>query len=170
MSIASTAAIRGALQRRRASFQAGMTLLELIISCSILLILSSMALPVARQTIVREKEKRLRQNLWEIRGAIDHYKELSDQRKLRPGIGKHGYPPDLETLVNGVPLADARSGGKSIRFLRRIPEDPMTRRAEWGLRAAEDEKGSLNWSGKDVFDVYSKSTGASMDGSKYSDW
>jgi general secretion pathway protein G len=162
--------IRNVLYRHPTSRQAGMSLLELIISCSLLLILSSMALPIARNTIVREKEKRLRQNLREIRDAIDRYKELTDQRKLRPGIGKYGYPPDLETLVKGVPLGDARSEGKSIRFLRRIPEDPMTGRADWGLRAAEDEKGSASWSGKDVFDIYSKSAGTAADGSKYSDW
>ena len=162
--------IRGPLLPRRTLPQAGMTLLELIISCSILLILSSMALPVARRSIVREREKHLRQSLREIRDAIDRFKELSDQRKLRPGIGKYGYPPDLETLVKGVPLATTGSQGKSIRFLRRIPEDPMTGSADWGLRAAEDEKDSQSWSGKDVFDVYSKSTGTSADGSRYSAW
>ena len=167
---ASLTLIRNNSPRRRTSSQAGMSLLELIISCSILLILSSMALPVARYAIVGGKEKHLRQNLREIREAIDRFKELSDQRKLRLGLGKYGYPPDLETLVKGVPLASTQGEAKSIRFLRRIPEDPMTGRADWGLRAAEDEKDSLNWSGKDVFDVYSKSTGTAMDGTRYSEW
>ena len=155
---------------RQATYQSGMSLLELIISCSVLLILSSMALPVAKYTIVREKEKRLRQNLREMRDAIDRFKQLSDQRKLRPGIGSYGYPPDLETLVKGVPLASTSAQGKTIRFLRRIPEDPMTGRAEWGLRAVQDEKDSQNWGGKNVFDVYSKSTATAADGSRYSDW
>jgi general secretion pathway protein G len=129
-----------------------------------------MALPIARYTIVREKEKLLRHNLREIRSAIDRYKELSDQQKLRPGVGRFGYPPDLDTLVKGVPLAQTQPGGKTIRFLRRIPEDPMTGRADWGLRAVQDEKDASNWGGKDVFDVYSVSRGTAMDGSRYSDW
>jgi len=161
--------ISGDFPSGRLSSQTGMTLIELIITCSILLILSSMALPVARYTIVREKEKLLRQHLREIRDAIDRFKQLSDERKL-PGAGKFGYPPDLETLVKGVPLADTPGQVKTIRFLRRIPVDPMTGRADWGLRAAEDEKNALSWSGKDVFDVYSKSTAIAIDGSRYFDW
>jgi general secretion pathway protein G len=147
-----------------------MTLLELIIACSILMILSSMALPVARFTVMRQREKELRQALLDMRTAIDKYKELADQQKIRVEIGTQGYPKDLATLVKGVPLGGVGTAGKSIRFLRRIPVDPMTGQADWGLRAVEDDPDSTTWSGKNVFDVYSRSTGTGMDGTKYSDW
>jgi general secretion pathway protein G len=152
------------------SAQAGMTLLELIIACTILLILSSMALPVARFTVIREREKELRYDLREMRNAIDKYKDLADQQKIRVEVGSEGYPPDLDTLVKGVALGGSGAGGKNIRFLRRVPVDPMTGRAEWGLRSVQDDPDSSSWGGKNVFDVYSKSTGTALDGTKYSDW
>jgi general secretion pathway protein G len=152
------------------SAQAGMTLLELIIACTILLILSSMALPVARFTVIREREKELRYDLREMRNAIDKYKDLADQQKIRVEVGSEGYPPDLDTLVKGVALGGSGAGGKNIRFLRRVPVDPMTGRAEWGLRSVQDDPDSNSWGGKNVFDVYSKSTGTALDGTKYSDW
>ncbi len=158
--------------RRRSPSQAGMTLLELIISCAILLILSTAALPIARWTAYRERERELRRDLISMREAIDRYKDLADRGQIRVDALTGGYPPDLETLVKGVPLAGAAAGaqGKKIRFLRSIPIDPMTKQADWGLRAVEDDADSTNWSGKDVFDVYSKSTATAMDGTKYSDW
>ena len=145
-----------------------MTLLELILTCAILLILSSAALPIAKYSVIREREGELRHNLLEIRDAIDRYKDASDHNQIRVEIGSEGYPPDLETLVKGVQLGN--SGDKRIRFLRKIPVDPMTGRAEWGLRAVQDDPDSRQWGGKNVFDIYSKSTGTAMDGTKYSDW
>lgn len=150
--------------------EAGMTFLELIIACAILLILSSAALPIARYTAVRQRETELRRDLREMREAIDRYKETADRNLIRVEVGTAGYPPDLETLVKGVPLAGNGAVGKSIRFLRSIPVDPTTGNADWGLRSASDDGDSQNWGGKNVFDVYSKSTGIAMDGTKYSDW
>jgi len=150
--------------------QAGMTLLELIIACTILLILSSMALPVARFTVIREREKELRYDLREMRNAIDKYKDLADQQKIRVEVGSEGYPPDLDTLVKGVAVGGTGAAGKNIRFLRKVPVDPMTGHAEWGLRSVQDDPDSSSWGGKNVFDVYSKSTGTALDGTKYSDW
>lgn len=145
-----------------------MTLLELILTCAILLILSSLALPIAKYAVLREKEGELRHNLLEIRDAIDRYKDAADHRQIRVEIGSEGYPPDLETLVTGVQLGN--NGDVKIRFLRKIPVDPMTGLADWGLRAVQDEPDSTQWGGKNVFDVYSKSRGTAMDGTKYSDW
>jgi len=145
-----------------------MTLLELIIACSILLILSSAALPIARYSLVRQKESELHRNLREIRTAIDRYKDLADRNQIRVEVGSEGYPPDLETLVNGVQLG--ASSDRKIRFLRRIPVDPITGRAEWGLRAVQDDPDSTSWGGKNVFDVYSKSTGTALDGTRYAEW
>jgi len=152
------------------SAQTGMTLLELIIACTILLILSSMALPVARFTVIREREKELRYDLREMRNAIDKYKDLADQQKIRVEVGSEGYPPDLDTLVKGVALGGTGAAGKNIRFLRRVPVDPMTGRPDWGLRSVQDDPDSNSWGGKNVFDVYSKSSGTALDGTKYSDW
>jgi len=156
----------------QAHMQAGLTLLELILTCGILLILSSVALPIARYAVVREKEAVLRHNLDEIRDAIDRYKDAADHQAIRVDPGTEGYPPDLQTLVTGVKLGSGigNSGDKKIVFLRKIPIDPMTGRADWGLRAVQDDPDSTQWSGKDVFDVYSQSTGTAMNGTKYSDW
>jgi general secretion pathway protein G len=147
---------------------AGMTLLELIISCSILLILSSMALPIFRYTVIREKESELRYDLRTMKDAIDRYKELAEQHKFQTQVGSDNYPPDLETLVTGVQLGAGND--KKLRFLRKVPVDPMTGRADWGLRSTGDDSDSTIWGGKNVFDVYSKSTGTALDGTKYSDW
>lgn len=145
-----------------------MTLLELIIASFILMILSSAALPILKYTVIRQKEAELRRDLREMKDAIDRYKDAADRNQIRVEIGSEGYPPDLETLVKGVPLG--ASGDRTIRFLRRIPVDPMTGRAEWGLRAVQDDPDSTSWGGTNVFDVYSKSTGTALDGTKYSDW
>jgi general secretion pathway protein G len=157
-------------RKARDSAQAGMSLLELIVACTILLILSSMALPIAKFTVIREREKELRLDLREMRGAIDKYKDLADQQKIRVELGSEGYPPDLDTLVKGVAVGGSGAAGKNMRFLRRVPVDPMTGRAEWGLRSVQDDPDSTSWGGKNVFDVYSKSTGTALDGTKYSDW
>ena len=154
--------------RRRLSSEAGMTLLELIIACSILVVLSSAALPVARFSILHRKEEELHRGLREMRDAIDRYKDLADQHLIRTELGSENYPPDLETLVNGVQLGT--SGDRKIRFLRKIPVDPMTGRAEWGLRAVQDDPDSTSWGGKNVFDVYSKSQATTSDGTRYADW
>jgi general secretion pathway protein G len=156
------------IQRRPFPFEAGMTLLELIIACAILLILASAALPIAKYTIIRQKEAELRRDLREMKDAIDRYKDAADRNQIRVEIGSEGYPPDLETLVKGVQLG--AGSDRKIRFLRKIPVDPMTGRAEWGLRAVQDDPDSTSWGGKNVFDVYSKSTATALDGTKYSDW
>jgi general secretion pathway protein G len=143
----------------------GFTLIELIVATAILAILTSMALPLARITIKREKEKELRFDLWQMRDAIDRYKDAADRGAFQIKVGSQGYPPDLDTLVNGVDV-----GGKKLRFLRRIPVDPMTGKAEWGLRSMQDDPDSDSWSGDDVFDVYTKSQGSALDGTKYREW
>ena len=156
------------LKSRRRNPEAGMTLIELIIACSILVILASAALPVARYSIVRTKENELHADLREMRDAIDRYKDLADRNLIRVEVGSEGYPPDLETLVKGVQVG--ASADKKIRFLRKIPVDPITGRAEWGLRAVQDDYDSNSWGCKYVFDVYSKSQATAIDGTKYSDW
>lgn len=163
-----TVRIRRPSNPQRASSQEGMTLLELILACAILLILSSAALPIAKYSVIRQREAELHQDLREMRDAIDRYKDAADRNLIRVEIGSEGYPPDLETLVKGVQLG--ASSDKKIRFLRKIPIDPMTGHAEWGLRAVQDDADSTSWGGKNVFDVYSKSTGTALDGTKYSDW
>ncbi|HVS88866.1 MAG TPA: type II secretion system protein [Candidatus Acidoferrum sp.] len=156
------------IPRRRLSFEAGMTLLELIIACSILVILSTAALPAARFSIMHRKEVELHRDLREMRDAIDRYKDLADRNLIRVEVGSEGYPPDLETLVKGVQLG--ASSDRKIRFLRSIPVDPMTGHAEWGLRAVQDDPDSTSWGGKNVFDVYSKSQATASDGTHYADW
>jgi general secretion pathway protein G len=156
--------------KRLLSPDAGMTLLELIIACAILLVLASAALPIARFTIVRQREAELHYDLRDMRKAIDRYKDYADRGMLRIEVGSEGYPPDLETLAKGVALGGAGAAGKTVRFLRKIPVDPMTGRAEWGLRSVQDDPDSNSWGGKNVFDVYSKSSGTALDGTKYSDW
>jgi general secretion pathway protein G len=143
----------------------GFTLIELIVATAILALLTTMALPLARLTIKREKEKELRFDLWQMRDAIDRYKDVADRGAIQIKLGSQGYPPDLDTLMNGIDI-----GGKKVRFLRRIPVDPMTGKAEWGLRAVQDDPDSDSWSGDDVFDVYSKSGGTALDGTKYKEW
>ena len=144
----------------------GFTLLELIVAATILSILTMMALPLARVTIQREREKELRQALWEMRDAIDRYKDAVDRGMFQPKVDSGGYPPDLETLVKGVEA----QGGKKIRFLRSIPVDPMTKSKEWGMRSMQDDPDSDSFGGQSVFDVYTKSTGTGLDGTKYKDW
>ena len=155
-------------QRRLTSSQHGMTLLELIVACSILMILSSAALPIAKYSIVHKKEELLRYELRQMKDAIDRYKDLADTNKIRVEVGSEGYPPDLDTLVKGVKLG--AGDDKRIRFLRKIPVDPMTGQADWGLRCVSDDADSTSWCGKNVFDVYSKSQGTASDGTRYATW
>jgi general secretion pathway protein G len=143
----------------------GFTLLELIIASSILVVLSTMAVPLARLTIQREKERMLRADLWEMRDAIDRYKDAADRNLFQTKVDSQNYPPDLETLVKGVDVQ-----GKKVRFLRQIPVDPMTGTKEWGLRSMQDDPDSDSWGGQSVFDVFTKSQGTGLDGSKYKDW
>jgi general secretion pathway protein G len=157
------------IQRNRTNSEAGLTLLELILACAILMILSSAALPVARFTIVHKKEELLRYRLREMKDAIDRYKDLADSNKIRVEVGSEGYPPDLETLVKGVKVGGA-GDDKKIRFLRHVPVDPMTGRADWGFRCVSDDPDSTSWCGKNVFDVYSKSQATASDGTRYADW
>jgi general secretion pathway protein G len=145
-----------------------MTLLELIIACSILMILASAALPLARVTLKRQREAELHRAVIEMRTAIDRYKDASDKNQIQVQAGTEGYPPDLKTLVDGVQLAGAPD--RHVRFLRRIPRDPMTGNTEWGMRSVQDDADATSWGGQDVFDVYSKSIGTALDGTKYSDW
>jgi general secretion pathway protein G len=143
----------------------GLTLVELIVTVAILSVLASAAIPVARFQVKRQNERFLRYDLWMMRDAIDHYKDAADKNAFQIKLDSQGYPPDLETLVNGVDVQ-----GKKVRFLRRIPVDPMTGKAEWGLRSMQDDPKSDSYGGQSVFDVYSKSTGTALDGTKYSDW
>jgi general secretion pathway protein G len=152
----------------RGPSEKGMTLLELIIACAILMILSSAALPIARFTIVHRKEELLRYDLRQMKDAIDRYKDLADSNKIRVEVGSEGYPPDLDTLVKGVKLG--AGDDKKIRFLRRIPVDPMTGQSDWGLRCVSDDPDSTSWCGKNVFDVYSKSQATASDGTRYANW
>ena len=143
----------------------GFTLVEMIAAITILMILTGMAVPLARVTIKRERERELRHDLWQLRDAIDRYKDAADRGAFQIKIGSEGYPPDLDTLVEGVDVS-----GKKLKFLRHIPVDPMTGSAEWGMRSMQDDPTSDSWDGNNVFDVYTKSTGTALDGSKYKDW
>ena len=148
-------------QKRRQGF----TLIELIVATAILVVLTGLAIPMARVAIKREREHELRQALWQMRDAIDRYKDAADRGAFQIKVGSEGYPPDLESLVKGVDV-----GGKKLRFLRKIPEDPMTGGTEWGLRSMQDDPDSDSWGGQNVFDVFTKSQGEGLDGTKYKDW
>ncbi len=143
----------------------GFTFIELIVAMTILMILTAAAVPVVRVGIQRNKERELRRDLWEMRDAIDRYKDAADRGAFQVKADSNGYPPDLDTLVKGVD-----SNGKKIRFLRHIPVDPMTGKTEWGLRSMQDEPDSDSWGGQDVFDVYTKSEGTALDNTKYKNW
>ena len=151
--------------RARRGRESGLTLVELIVTVAILSILASAAIPVARFEYKRQKEQELRRDLWNMRDAIDRYKDAADKGAFQTKVDSDNYPPDLETLVKGVEVQ-----GKKLRFLRRIPVDPMTGKAEWGMRSVQDDPDSTSWGGQNVFDVYSKSQGTALDGTKYSTW
>jgi len=149
----------------RVSKSRGFTLVELIVATTLLLILTSLALPLARVVIKRERERDLRRALWSMRDAIDRYKDAADQGKFQIKVGSEGYAPDLQTLVDGVDV-----GGKKLKFLRRIPIDPMTGNTEWGMRSMQDDPDSDSWGGDNVFDVFTKSQGTALDDTHYKDW
>ncbi|WP_213804939.1 type II secretion system protein [Granulicella sp. dw_53] len=150
----------------RRSGEAGLTLVELIITVAIVGILAAAAVPIARFQVKRTKERELRRDLWEMRDAIDRYKDAAEKGAFVTKADSFNYPPDLESLVNGVEA----QGGKKVKFLRRIPVDPMTGTAEWGLRSNQDDLDSDSFGGQNVFDVHSKSYGTALDGTKYSTW
>jgi general secretion pathway protein G len=160
------------VRRGSAKLEAGYTFVELLVVTTILLILASAAMPLTRVTIQRTKEAELRRTLREMRTAIDKFKDAVDAgliSNLDVKAGSEGYPPDLETLVEGVTVANDASGRK-LKFLRRVPIDPLTGEAEWGLRAYQDRPDSTSWGGQNVFDVYSLAEGTGLDGTKYRDW
>jgi general secretion pathway protein G len=210
--------------RRQKSFppakrnsDAGVTLIELILTVGILLILSTAAIPMFQLTVQRRKEAELRYDLREMRNAIDRYKDDADKNLIRTEVGSQNYPPDLKTLVEGVTMSAAGGGAggisasalatasgtsqfgsagtpqlgagggipslgaggaglgmsltpNKVRYLRKIPVDPMTGKDDWGFRAVQDEPDSNSWGGSNVFDVYSSSQATAIDGTKYSDW
>lgn len=156
------------LQKMARNERSGFTLVELIAAITILLILTGAALPLARTQIQRQKEVELRRALRDLRQAIDRHKDFADRGMIPTTADTFGYPPDLETLVKGVPLKGAATA--KYKFLRRIPIDPMTGEADWGLRSMQDDPDSRSWGGSNVFDVYSKSWGTGLDGTPYADW
>ena len=143
----------------------GLTFVELIVTIAILSILASAAVPIARFQVKRQNERQLHYDLWQMRDAIDKYKDAADKGAFQTKVDSQNYPPDLETLVTGVDVQ-----GKKLKFLRKIPIDPMTNKAEWGLRSMQDDPDSDSYGGQSVFDVYSKSQGTALDGTKYSTW
>ena len=150
----------------------GFTFIELVIVTTILIVLASVAMPLAQVTAQRQREAELRRSLRELRTAIDRFKESVDNgqiatTELRPG--SEGYPPDLDTLVEGVPVANDASGRK-LKFLRRVPIDPMTSSLDWGMRSYQDKPDATSWGGQNVFDVYTTSDATALDGTKYRDW
>ncbi len=149
----------------RTHTQSGLTLVELIITVAIISILAAAAVPIARFQVKREKERELRRDLWEMRDAIDRYKDAADKGAMQTKADSMNYPPDLESLVNGVDIQS-----KKVKFLRRIPVDPMTGTAEWALRSNQDDPDSDSFGGQNVFDVHTKSNGTALDGTKYSTW
>jgi general secretion pathway protein G len=167
--------------RRHLSSSSGMTLLELIIATGILVILASAALPLLRITIKRNNEAELHYDLRQMRNAIDRYKDDAEKLLIITKPDENNYPPDLDTLVKGVQVGAHATGTGNlstattqqqqlVRYLREIPKDPMTGRAEWGLRSVSDDPTSTSWGGKNVFDVYSLSQGTALNGTKYADW
>lgn len=174
-----------------------MTLLELMVACSILIILATVAMPMERVVVRRHKETELHYDLHQMRDAIDRYKDAADKNLFQVQAGTEGYPPDLQTLVDGVQLTSAGgttsgltgglAGGlgnimsnsssgsasapaRKLHFLREIPVDPITGQTDWVLRSVQDDPDSTSWGGQDVFDVHSQSTDTALNGTKYSDW
>ena len=145
--------------------EAGLTLIELIVTVAILALLASAAVPIARWNIKRIKERELHADLWEMRRSIDAYKDAADKGGIQTKVDSDNYPPDLETLVKGIDVK-----GKKVRFLRRIPIDPMTGKPDWGMRSEQDEPNSDSFGGQNLYDVYSKSQGTALNGTKYADW
>ena len=158
--------------RRRLANTRGFTFIELLVVSALLLVLASAAMPLAKVTMQRQREAELRRNLREIRTAIDKFKDAVDTGQIGSTdvrAGSEGYPPDLETLVEGVSVAGDASGRK-LKFLRRVPIDPMTNSTEWGMRSYQDRPDSTSFGGQNVYGVYTKSTATALDGTKYKDW
>ena len=152
--------------------QRGYTFIELLVVATIIMILASAIMPLARVTATRTREVELRRNLREIRTAIDKFKDAADLGQIGSldiKVGSENYPPDLQTLVDGVSAANDATGRK-LKFLRRIPLDPMTHSTDWGLRSYQDKADSTSWGGQDVFDVHTTFSGTALDGTKYRDW
>lgn len=150
----------------------GYTFVELLVVATIVMILASAIMPLARVTSTRQREADLRRVLREMRTAIDRYKDQADLGNISPleiKVGSENYPPDLQTLVDGVTAANDPTGRK-LKFLRRIPIDPMTRTTDWGLRSYQDDPKSRRWGGQNVFDVYTTFEGTALDGTQYTDW
>jgi general secretion pathway protein G len=163
---------QGARHRSPVTGDRGYTFIELLVVSTMLLVLASAIMPLMKVTMQRMREVELRRDLREMRLAIDKFKEQADLGNIAPTdlkAGAEGYPPDLDTLVEGVSAANDATGRK-LKFLRRVPIDPMTKSSEWGLRSYQDDADSDRWGGQDVFDVRSKSQGTALDGSKYKDW
>lgn len=146
----------------------GFTLIELLATVTILSILVGMALPLARNSLKRDRETQLRENLREIRSALDRYLVESDKGTIEKPPDSEGYPQTLDVLVDGVQLIG--QAGKTIKFLRKIPIDPMTNSTDWGMRSYQDEPTAQSWGGQNVFDIYTKSDGVGFDGTRYKDW
>jgi general secretion pathway protein G len=150
----------------------GYTFVELLVVTSIIMILASAILPLAKVTAVRQRESELHRSLRELRTAIDKYKDAADVGQISPleiKAGSENYPPDLQTLVDGVSAANDATGRK-LKYLRKIPTDPMTHSQEWGLRSYQDRPDATKWGGGNVFDVYTNFNGTALDGTKYRDW
>ena len=148
--------------------QRGFTVVELAIVAAMIAILTAMVVPIARYTVKRQKELELKEQLRNMRNAIDKYKQYADSGSIQIQVGSEGYPADLDTLVDGVPQIGQLN--KKLKFLRQVPIDPMTGKAEWGLRSFQDEPDSISWGGQNIYDVHSLSGGRAIDGSYYKDW
>ena len=159
---------RSSLVFRKRSLAKGFTVVELAIVAAMIAILTAMVVPIARYTVKRQKELELKEQLRFMRNAIDKYKQASDQGMIQVQLGNEGYPPDLDTLVDGV--SQIGQVNKKLKFLRQVPIDPMTGKAEWGLRSYQDEPDSVAWGGQNIYDVHSLSGGRAIDGSYYKDW
>jgi general secretion pathway protein G len=150
----------------------GFTFIELLVVSTLLIILASAIMPLARVTVQRQREGELRRSLREMRNAIDRFKMAADQGMVGAmdlKTGSENYPADLETLVEGVSVVGDASGRK-LKFLRKVPIDPMTNSTDWGMRSYQDRPDATSWGGQNVFDVYTKAEGTALDGTKYRDW
>ena len=147
----------------------GLTLVELIVAFTILALLTGMAVPLARYKVRRDKERDLQYALREIRKSIDDYKDAALAGKIEVKLGTEGYPESLEQLVDGVKLLQDAEG-KKVKFLRRVPLDPMTNTREWGMRSMQDDPKSNSWGRQNVFDVHTKSFERARDGTPYAEW